>query len=413
MRATAMVVVLISAAACSGGGAGAKATRSARAAITPTPTLPPIVKTLAAGLPTAYAEATTHAATFPGGPPIAGMSWVSADEGWLVRGTAQVLHTTDGGRRWKLQHQQDGLMPAAIQFVDPQHGWVAGGAGAHCPTYNQTPPDCRGALLRTSDGGKTWIASSPADSTLDEIRFTSASTGWATAFTICSTCSESPLLVLHTSDGGRTWAQRTLAQLPRDPNHTLDHALAAIASERALVGTDEDTYRTDDGGTTWQIVSPSPCTQTQAVVRGGSFARAYMLDSATGWATCAGDAGEGFRASSLYETMDGGRSWTLISDIETPAAHSLPNVGFFPGGVGEMLFFDKLNGWYADGRLGESFVYRTSNGGHDWARVSVPITDYNSMVQFVDPQHGWVANDRQIARTTDGGAHWTEIALPP
>ncbi len=32
---------------------------------------------------------------------------------------------------------------------------------------------------------------------------------------------------------------------------------------------------------------------------------------------------------------------------------------------------------------------------------------------FVDPQHGWLAADAgRVFRTTDGGTHWTSVALP-
>lgn len=65
-------------------------------------------------------------------------------EGWAVGYDAAILHTTDGGQTWQLQHY-DATARALydILFLDAQRGIAVGAYGSY---------------YRTLDGGKTWEA---------------------------------------------------------------------------------------------------------------------------------------------------------------------------------------------------------------------------------------------------------------
>lgn len=78
-----------------------------------------------------------------------------------VRARTSVWKTTDGGQNWL-----DASIPSAdaqpyrISFVDESIGYAAGRLGTECPARGMVPSspnaDCRTAVWKTTDGGKSW-----------------------------------------------------------------------------------------------------------------------------------------------------------------------------------------------------------------------------------------------------------------
>lgn len=75
------------------------------------------------------------------------VSFADAQHGWVVGHDAAILHTSDGGRTWQLQHfDPAGNKPLlTVLALDAKHALAAGAYGL---------------FLRTEDGGATWA---PAD----------------------------------------------------------------------------------------------------------------------------------------------------------------------------------------------------------------------------------------------------------
>lgn len=73
------------------------------------------------------------------------VSFADEKQGWAVGHDASILHTTDGGASWELQHfDPDGLGPLLdVYFENAQRGYAIGAFGT---------------FLGTTDGGKTWTA---------------------------------------------------------------------------------------------------------------------------------------------------------------------------------------------------------------------------------------------------------------
>ncbi|MFM8412577.1 MAG: WD40/YVTN/BNR-like repeat-containing protein, partial [Alphaproteobacteria bacterium] len=63
---------------------------------------------------------------------------------WAVGSAGQVLHKKGLGENW--QPADIGMRLFSwirqVDFADPEHGWMVGGFGT---------------ILRTKDGGKTWV----------------------------------------------------------------------------------------------------------------------------------------------------------------------------------------------------------------------------------------------------------------
>jgi photosystem II stability/assembly factor-like uncharacterized protein len=83
----------------------------------------------------------------------------------------------------------------------------------------------------------------------------------------------------------------------------------------------------------------------------------------------------------------------------------------------KVQFIDSQNGWIVGPRL-----WKTNNGGDTWKEVrsqgngtiksQVLFTD-RQIVQFVNPEVGWMMTDRGIIKTTDGGQTWQNAAPIP
>ncbi len=349
---------------------------------------------------------------------------MSNAEGWLLRQNdvrMQVLRTTDAGDSWRIQYDATDPVASTIQFVDATHGWVGGITdGPECHAQlDRIVEACHGAVLATSDGGAPWRLTSPTTLAITSIQFVSAATGWALAQRHCNACETNPIDVLRTTDGGASWKT---TELPAS-EYEFDAQLAAIDAAHAVVATGSvlsANYTTaqagvvsitDDAGATWQS-APSPCSHNDAAFPATDLARLTMLNARIGWAICADGAADGMRGSNLYQTRDGAQTWTLISEYGTAPAHPVPGVGTFPGGTGEMQFFDALHGAYVTEERG-SFLCRTADGGQRWAcAFAAEGMDSVSLLQFTDAQHAFISDDSRVGRTTDAGAHWSELQLP-
>ena len=126
----------------------------------------------------------------------------------------------------------------------------------------------------------------------------------------------------------------------------------------------------------------------------------------------------GHCAGGVWQTSDGGRFWTNISDgyFATGAVGALaisesdPNVLY--AGMGETNIRGNVS--HGDG------VYRTTDGGKSWQKLGLRQTRHIARIRIHprDPDIAYVAAfghvygpnaERGVYRTTDGGKSWTRI----
>jgi len=186
-------------------------------------------------------------------------------------------------------------------------------------------------------------------------------------------------------------------------------------------------FRTDDAGATWssQLTTPIDDLRLRFDAR-GEHGVAWGIDRSS--PGCAGKGTGGPCAQppdqtlAVYRTEDGGRHWTAMDPFRQ---------------VQDATFLDADHGWLLAGSerpdpSAPSGIYRTDDGGRTWRRAG-PL-DYrstpaiaggfggsNESFAFDDPDTGWfttwgasaTAAHTGVFATHDGGATWTEIALPP
>ena len=102
-------------------------------------------------------------------------------------------------------------------------------------------------------------------------------------------------------------------------------------------------------------------------------------------------------------TMDGGESW----EIQQPGT---------PVHLRGVDFVDVHNGWIVGWSRDDSFVARTRDGGRTWIREMEEVLDphsYPESVAFLDTLVGWVPADWKLFHTVDGGMNWVTQPSPP
>jgi photosystem II stability/assembly factor-like uncharacterized protein len=135
------------------------------------------------------------------------------------------------------------------------------------------------------------------------------------------------------------------------------------------------------------------------VVSTPSLVSIHMLDENNGW---------GINDNNVLRTDDGGVTWYNVSPTGVSA------LGY--SAISD--FLDAVHGWVLVPDSNNPLVgtlYRTSDGGANWASASVPFGTGD--LQFLDSKQGWVMAGLGVAagsmgvavfQTSDGGATWIQ-----
>lgn len=223
--------------------------------------------------------------------------------------------------------------------------------------------------------------------------------------------------VLRTTDGGTTWLPRTVVTGADTALQFRD--VHAISADEAWVmsagnGPDSRIYHTRDGGAHWTL-------QFQNADSAAFYDCMTFFDARTGVAFS--DASHG--RSNVLRTTDGGKTWALLPPNAVPAP--LEGEGAFAASGGCLTSVDRQHGWVALGAPGAR-IWRTIDTGATWTSHDTPIVRSASAgsaaAAFSDPMHGIVVggdmggdyrNDvsaAAVATTTDGGVTWTLGSRP-
>jgi photosystem II stability/assembly factor-like uncharacterized protein len=247
--------------------------------------------------------------------------------GWILVNTyghmdssSSLRQTSDGGETWTTRFSATNLNLNCIHFLDSLHGWAAGAA-----------------IIRTTDGGLTWSTYPLAASHQgNDIIFTDVNNGW-----LAGSDSENWAgLILKSTDGGQTW----LAQSIHDAEE-MGHVFQLVfhnATDGTALGGHGVMLETSNGGADWHPVAGLPFGHPQKIAFPGD-GTAWMAGSWWGW-----DLGPPYPEDAGYSLMgstDGGATWSpdqgaasrdvWLADIHFPSA----NHGWAVGDTGVILKF--------------------------------------------------------------------------
>src|SRR5205807_7522045 len=159
---------------------------------------------------------------------------------------AGILHTTDGGNTWTQQQQSNGT-PRPLEAVSCTDNNTCTALGAGCTST------CSSIILRTTDGGTTWtqsfeyVSSSTINqSYLRDLSCPDSNTCTAVGQQLAGTVFT--ILILRTTDGGTTWIQQS-ARAP------IPSGIACPDVNTCIAVGGGGSVRTTDGGATWTVAN--------------------------------------------------------------------------------------------------------------------------------------------------------------
>ena len=325
------------------------------------------------------------------------ISAAGASTAVIAGADGQLSRTSDAGGTWTSLPTAAGNFHSslnAIDFVDANNGWAAGGAPAVDGGL------AKSAILHTANGGQTWAAqSAPTLAPLYDIRFTDTADGWAVG---------AGGAIVHTGNGGASWTAQASGTTA-----DLSAVFFLNAAQGWAVGTEYHpdlalvpvVRHTADGGAHWTVL-PAPMPQYCALYD------VAFSDAQNGWAVgwAAGD--ENGEPAVIFHTSNGGAAWTQQISYVPPVSHSVGSAS-----LRAVACIDGLHAvavGYADNADAvRPLILRTADGGVTWQRINAPgpwpaggsgLTD----VCFADSLHGWATGSSgTILRTVNGGLSWS------
>lgn len=224
--------------------------------------------------------------------------------------------------------------------------------------------------------------------------------------------------VYKSTDAGETWSHLGLAktlQISRVVVHPSDPDLVYVAAFGDAWGANPErgVYRSKDGGVTWElslfrdadsgaidlVMDPSdPNTMYASLLELRRFPWGFR------------SAGPG---TGLYKTIDGGDSWTEITQHPGLPSGPIGRIGLAvsparPGRVWAIL----------DADIGKKGVFRSDDGGATWTRFNEdadltqrPWYYHHIFAHPTEPDTVYVLNVR-LWKSTDGGSTFEQVGAP-
>jgi photosystem II stability/assembly factor-like uncharacterized protein len=167
-------------------------------------------------------------------------------------------------------------------------------------------------------------------------------------------------VVLRTVNGGRTWVDAS----PDGASALQFRDISAFSATRAVAmaagsGSNSRLYFTADGGRSWSLAYQNPNPQ--------AFFDCMAFFNPRHGLVLSDPVNGKFR---ILSTRDGGRSWTVLPDIGMPRA--LPGEAGFAAS-GECLTTSGHDAWFGSGGGTAARVFRSRDGGRTWHVSTTPI----------------------------------------
>src|SRR5574338_848001 len=155
-----------------------------------------------------------------------GIHFVNTDTGWAVGDLGALIKTTDGGQSWITEETGRTTPILKVRSVNSQVV-IASGFG--------------GLILRSTDGGETFTEiASGVTGDLWGLQMINDTLGWS-----CGTANS----LIKTTDGGQSWQRVTT------PGYTSDYWwIDFLNKDYGFIAANGKVIRTKDGGQSWEII---------------------------------------------------------------------------------------------------------------------------------------------------------------
>ncbi len=311
-------------------------------------------------------------------------------------------------------------IPLTADLSPGQTGRVASGSAGIITSLHMVDAQSGWVLtdagvLRTTDGGTHWADVTPKPESSARPgpgAFLDANTAWV----VFSKDGDMPETIFATSDGGKTWHS---TQVPSSDPNTAPYVTALqfidplhgwlLVSYGVAAGSEAvELYQSTDGGASWTLASSGmPSSPAGSLPFGGHKTGLSFHDLQHGWIP-GGDAGPDIV---LLTTQDGGKTWRR-QPVTAPAGYHTE------GGAAETqapVFFGNQDGFlpvvfHQEGQ--PVIFYATHDGGASW-QATAPVSSANNnalLWSFADATHGFATDGDKLYATADGARTWKTVS---
>ena len=250
----------------------------------------------------------------------------------------------------------------SVNFINDNLGYAAG--------YVDATDD---VIIKTTDGGKTWVQLNSGGSRLNDILFYNEELGYVAG---------QDNTFAYSTDAGQKWTSVSI-----NAGTTWNSLSAPTSTVVYAVGNNNTTfqvYKSTDSGATWSV------TGTSTAPANVDYHSVDFVDASTGY--IAGVVGPG--GELVYKTTNGGTDWTATA--ADPGASQ----------INDIHVYDATTLWAVNS---SGIVYKTTDSGTSWTMIFQANNPLNS-VHFISSQIGYIVGDSGEAWfTTDGFLSWTKI----
>jgi photosystem II stability/assembly factor-like uncharacterized protein len=256
-----------------------------------------------------------------------------------------------------------------------------------------------GTILRTRDGGQTWLDASPAGADTLQFRDIAAFDARHAVAMAAGEGTDSRLYV--TSNGGHKWR---LAYQNTDPAAFFD-CMSFSTPSNGLVLSDpvDGKFRilsTRDGGKSWRVL---PSTGMPPALDGEfGFAASGECLTTSGHDAWFGSGGTS--VSRIFHSTDRGHTWTVTDSpiVSTPSG-GVFGLAFRGSGAGVAV-----GGDFADPTAATNVAAYSATADGPWTPAATQPGGYRSGVTFVPGSSSAIAVGLTGSDvSSDGGRHWT------
>ena len=324
-----------------------------------------------------------------------------------------IFRTSDGGAHWQRLARIDGAI-TGVRFVDQRVGWATAQVMRDVPRIgcrNAPPGPCRGLVLRTLDGGRTWqevlsIPTQESRTAIWQLQAVDGQVAWVLTVPPSACPSECRMTLRRTTDGGATWTSLLEGELTAIRFASASRGWVALIDPDGTV----EVRATSDGGNTWTTGRRLTTRGSPTTLDAATTQTAWLL--VTDWTSCSASTCGTYE---LFRTDDGGLSWSSLGNPKD----SVGSCGF--GQLVGPVFASLQRGWLAlnlgaGGGSGPGGLLTTEDGGKTWSCSSTPPN--TDLISAADPIHVWVTSEKRgpyggppLYSTDDGGRTWQPLDL--